>query len=466
MSSVKADGPEPASFRDPSGHLFWKDNILRRRINECYRRQYEQLMESGLYARLTEKRCLISHEEEPSTGRSSDPGFKQIIPQRIPFISYPYEWCFSQLKDAALLTLRIQNEAAECGMTLKDASAYNIQFIGSRPILIDTLSFDIEEPGRPWVAYRQFCQHFIAPLAIMSYTDIRLGQLSRIHVDGVPLDLAARLLPHRTRLRLGLLTHIHLHARSQKKHADRTDVRTLKTRENALRVLVDHLQSTVSGLEWAPAGTEWGEYYQDTNYSAVAQQHKTELVEQLIDRTGPSTVWDLGANTGRMSRLASDRGIATLAFDVDPAAVEKNYLECKQKDGTTLLPLLLDLTNPSPALGWGHRERASFVERRGSDLVLALALVHHLAIGNNVPLARVSQFLARLGPWLLIEFVPKTDTNTARLLATREDVFPDYHEKGFERAFASRYEIIESHAIHESKRTLYLMKRRNNSIDD
>jgi len=204
-----------ASFRDPSGYVFRRGGYLYRQINTCYAREYDHLMSSGLYQRLVDKGWLVVHQEvdieplEPSTC------YRVIQPQEIRFISYPYEWCFSQLRDAALLTLAVQREALECGMTLKDASAYNIQFHHGKPILIDTLSFALYEEGAPWVAYRQFCQHFLAPLALMSRVDLRLGRLSTLYIDGIPLDLASRLLPFATRFDFGLLSHIHLHAKAQ-----------------------------------------------------------------------------------------------------------------------------------------------------------------------------------------------------------------------------------------------------------
>lgn len=453
--------PLPSSFRDPSGFLFRRDGVLLRQINHSYREHYEELVSSGLYERLVGKGLLVPHQGTDQPPADDGTAYKVIQPEEVPFISYPYEWSFSQLKDAGLATLSIQQEALASGMSLKDASAFNIQFRGCRPILIDTLSFERYREGRPWVAYRQFCQHFLAPLALASHRDERLPQLLRIHLDGIPLDLAAKLLRGRARLRPSIFTHIHLHARSQRSFGGSgRDLTAVKVSRRGLLGLLDSLRSAVEGCRWRPAGTEWDDYYQDTNYSAEAFEHKRQLVAEFLDEARPASVWDLGANTGRFSRLASERGIPTVAFDLDPAAVEKNYLECRREGEEHLLPLLLDLTNPSPAIGWALEERMSLLDRRLPDVALALALVHHLAIGNNLPLENVALFMSRLCRVLILEFVPKEDSQVQRMLASREDIFPTYHRSGFEEAFGRHFQIRRRERISGSKRTLYWLESR------
>ena len=223
-------------------------------------------------------------------------------------------------------------------------------------------------------------------------------------------------------------------------------------------MLFRSLESAVRALDWKPAGTEWADYYDSTNYTRAAFDEKRRIIDGWLERTQPKTAWDLGANNGVFSRLASGRGIQTVAFDIDPAAVEQNYRECRSKIESNLLPLVMDLTNPSPAIGWENREREQLESRGPADLVLALALIHHLAISNNVPLERLAESFARLGRWLAIEFVPKEDSQVQRLLATREDIFPAYTVQGFEQAFALCFDIVDKMEIHGSKRTLYLMK--------
>jgi ribosomal protein L11 methylase PrmA len=452
---------QPASFRDPSGFLFVEDEVLYRQVNPGYRRDYDQLMDSGLYQDLVKRGWLIPHDEVENRDNHA---YKIIQPRQLPFIAYPFEWSFSQLRDAALLTLKVQKRVLRYGMSLKDSSAYNVQFDleSGKPILIDTLSFETYNEGQPWVAYRQFCQHFLAPLALMAYTDIRLSQLLRVYIDGVPLDLASSLLPGKTRLNFGLLTHLHLHATAQKRFAGQavdTEETGRQMSKTSLLGLIDSLMVTVKKLTWQPADTDWGDYYEDTNYSDEAMTHKAELVADFLDRVTPKMVWDLGANTGRFSRIASQGGIPTVAFDIDPAAVEKNYLQIKAEKETHLLPLIIDLTNPSAGIGWANQERDSLAERANADLILALALIHHLAISNNLPLSMIADYFSLLAPWLVIEFVPKTDSQVQRLLISREDIFDSYTQEGFEGAFGTKYHIRAAQAIPGSERRLYLMER-------
>jgi hypothetical protein len=407
---------------------------------------------------LIEKNLLVSHEES-DTALSND-AYAVLKPQLIPFISYPSEWSFGMLRHAALTTLRIQKIALAHGMTLKDASAYNIQFVDGQPLLIDTLSFEKRVDGEPWIAYRQFCQHFLAPLALMGYHDVRLNGLFRDHIDGVPLDMASKLLPLRTRLRPGIAIHIHAHAAAQKKMGDSGAQKKSTMTDNALTGLLNSLRGAVRGLRWNPGGTVWGDYYNDTNYTGSSAERKAELVKSFLTEANPSTVWDLGANDGRFSRIASDGGAATVAFDIDPAAVEQGYRAIRRDKLKGLLPLVVDLSNPSSAMGWAHRERMSFLERGPADCVMALALIHHLAIGNNVPWRSLVDFFAMASKYLIIEFVPKHDSQVQRMLRSREDVFPFYDRENFEQNFERRFECLQAVDIEGSERTLYLLKRR------
>lgn len=450
----------PASFRDPSGFIFEVDGILYRHVAPVARESYDALMQSGLYETLLGEGLLVAHEE--LSDPSDSPGaYKLLRPQRLPFVSYPYEWCFGQLRDAALTTLRVQSLALEHGLGLRDATAYNVQFRGAAPLLIDTLSFEPYVEGAPWIAYRQFCQHFLAPLALMSHRDVRYAELLRSHLDGLPLDFASAALPRWTRLSPSLAPHVHLHARYQRAHAGGGTARSVQVSRRGLEGILASLGSAVRGLRWEPrASSEWGDYYAETNYSAQAMQQKREIVEEWSGSIDARLAFDLGANTGEFSRCLSARGIYTVAFDVDPLAVERNYRRARDERDASLLPLRMDLTNPSPGLGWAHRERDALATRGPADALLALALVHHLALSNNLPLGMIAEEFARLGRELLIEFVPKQDSQVERLLATREDVFPDYHREGFEAAFSERWQIVERRELVDSVRTLYRMSRR------
>jgi SAM-dependent methyltransferase len=403
------------------------------------------------------------HHDVVNDGLAFDPASAHAVirPEAVRFVSYPYEWSFGQLRDAALLTLAVQQVCAAAGFTLRDASAYNVQFHRGRPILIDTLSIERAAPGAPWAAYGQFCEHFLAPLALMAHRDVRCGLLLRDFIDGIPLDLAAGLLPRRTWLDFGLGSHLHAHARARTRYAGKADsgrrARPMRPLQQA--ALIDSLRRTVTKLRWEPTGTEWADYADNTSYAEAAAQSKDELVERYLTAAGGSVVWDLGANTGRFSAIAAGLGREVVAWDIDPAATERHYRSVARDGRANVLPLLLDLGNPSPGLGWAHEERRSLVDRADADTVLALALVHHLAISRNVPFALIRDFLARLAPNLIIEFVPKHDAMVQRLLATREDVFPDYTLEAFRAAFSEHFELLDETPVEGTERTLLRMRR-------
>jgi ribosomal protein L11 methylase PrmA len=451
-----------SSFRDPHGFVFRREGILYRHVANEHREHFVRMLDSGLYERLVADELLIPHtDDDPSLS----PGAYAVVrPERIPFVSYPYEWSFAELRDAALATLRIQGIALDHGMSLRDASAYNVTFHRGRPILFDTTSFEILRDGQPWVAYRQFCQHFLAPLALMAYRDVRLGLLSRIHLEGVPLDLAVELLPSRTVAKPGLAMHLRMHAKSQRKHeADDDSSKPGRTRAfslQAFRGLLDSLRKAIEGLPEPSGDSTWSGYYAETDhYADEALEAKVRLVDGWIGERAPATVWDLGANTGRFARLATARGIDAIAFDLDPFCVDMAYREAVREDDRHLLPLVMDLANPSPGLGWANEERETLAERGPADLVLALALVHHLAIGHNVPLPMIVERLAALGREAIVEFVPKDDPKVRQLLHSREDVFDGYTEEAFAAALGSAFPAVRREALPGSGRALYLGTR-------
>jgi SAM-dependent methyltransferase len=299
----------------------------------------------------------------------------------------------------------------------------------------------------------------------MSRTDIRLGRLLRDHLEGVPLDLAARLLPGRSRLSLGLGTHIHLHSRAQRKHAADNvapaDAESATMSASRLATLIESLRTTVEGLAWEPEGTAWADYADNTSYDDKATAAKVEAVRTALARIGGDRAWDLGANTGRYSLVAASTGYRVVALDIDPGAVERGYRAIRAAGRDDILPLLADITDPSPALGWANAERASLLERVDADVILALALVHHLGIGSNVPLPMIAELYASLAPNAIVEFVPKRDAMVQRLLAFREDVFADYSIEGFRAAFDPWFTVVEESPINGSERTLFHFTRRD-----
>lgn len=443
--------------------MYSVDGMLLRQVNKAYQAHFEALYSSGLYEELTEAGLLVRHENMPLDRRHSEEACAVIRPEPIDFISYPYEWCFGQLKTAALATLQIHKRALARGMSLKDASAYNIQFQRGKPLLIDTLSFEIYQEGRPWGAYGQFCQHFLAPLALMSKVDPRLGRLSCEHLDGIPLDLAVAILGKRARMNLGIGLHLRGHARSRERTSgDDSGPSGPKVSKVGMLGLLQNLEKTIRGFELKPAKTAWSHYYDSTNYSAAAAASKAAIVQRFTQVLRPSTklLWDLGANEGAYSRYPARAGILTIASDQDPIAVEKGWRKLADEPEPMLLPLILDLANPSPAIGWANKERRSFFDRGPADAVMALALIHHLAIGNNVPFEQSANFLSGLGTWLVIEFVPRQDSQVLRLLSTRDDVFGWYTQEGFEKAFLDQFELVERAPVEDSQRTLYLLRRK------
>ena len=461
MTKKKSD---TGSFRDPSGFIFYANGILFRQVNTCYKEQYDLLMSSGLYDSLVEDNLLISHKEMNKLFKKDDCAYKIIQPEKIDFVSYPYEWCFSQLKDAALLTLEIQKKAMEKGMCLKDASAYNIQFLHGKPIFIDTLSFDILKKGAPWVAYKQFCQHFLAPLALQSYTDVRLNSLTKCYIDGLPLDLVNKLLPFKSNFSFGIFSHILLHSKSQQKYGGKNiDSKKYSTSmsENSLLGLVDSLESTIKNLKLNLKGTEWEDYYVDNNnYSSESFDFKMQFVMNCVNEEKPFMVWDIGANDGKFSELAAKEGCCTISMDIDPVCVERNYLQRTSTGIYNMLPLIFDITNPSPGIGWDNTERKTLFERGPADMVLALALVHHLAISNNLPLRKIAEYFEKIARTLVIEFVPKTDSQVKKLLSSREDIFQEYTIKDFEKEFSFFFTIENSQQIVNSERTIYFMRNK------
>lgn len=455
-----------SSFRDPSGFVFSQNGYIYRQINRSYQKEYEFLLKSGLYKKLVSLGYIVTVEEVSLKDyQLPRDGWKVIRPQQIPFISYPYEWCFSMLKDAALLTLHIQKIALEYNMSLKDSSAFNIQFLEGKPVLIDTLSFESYDEGKPWIAYKQFVEHFLAPLALMSRNDVRLNRLLSVFLDGIPVEMASHLLPLRSKFNLGLFIHIHAHAASQKKFSGKKLGEVLQKKKfsrHALLGLLDNLEKAVKGSSWNPKGTQWEDYYEEdkNNYNSASLKHKGVLVKKFLEEVKPKTVWDMGANTGYFSNIALSVGASVISFDIDYGALEKNYADVVTKKEKNLLPLFCDITNPTPAVGWENKERLSLFQRGPADTVLALALIHHVAISHNVPFSYLASCFSKMGKFMVIEFIDKTDSQVQILLANRKDIFSEYTQKHFEKAFEEFFDIKRVVAIQDSKRSLYLMEKK------
>ncbi len=370
------------------------------------------------------------------------------------------------LKDAALIHLDAMEMLLSRGFWLRDASAFNVQYDGERPRLIDTLSIGQRVPESPWVAYGQFCSHFLAPLAAAAYCDIRTLSLWRNYIDGYPLDLATKMIPRWRLYQPRLLMHLTLHARVRNMADRRSDIvetkssRTPKVGDRGLLGLIRSLRRTVAGVKWKRSSRIWEEYGDIRIYNDEDVAQKSEYVGKIIQRLQPKVVWDLGANTGEYSLIAASNGAFVVSIDGDPACTEFLYRKLSRDNGMKrLLPLTMDLANPSPNLGWDNRERMSLRDRGPADLVFALALIHHLVFTCCVPLSLIAEWFGSLANHLLVEFMPTTDPMVKKLLRNRGDDHHPYNLEEFKSNFGMVFDFVDQIALNNG-RTLFLCKRR------
>ena len=408
---------DSASFRDRSGYVFSWEGKIYRWISPEYLPQYQHLMDSGLYRALVDRRLMIAHKEVVLDG-FDDGGGIVIQP-----------------------------------------SAYNIQFLTGYVVLIDTLSFDFYQEGSPWGAYGQYCRHFLAPLMLMSNVDFRLGHLMQSFIDGIPLDLASTLMKGGG---MAAQMHIHAHAKSVARHNDDGKKGTVKQaimKKSTLVAFCDSLRKDTAKLQSMKAVTEWGDYYSNTNYSDMATKSKEAIVRDMLSSIDNlKNVWDFGANDGRFSRIANELDAHVVAFDIDENAVTSNWKEVKVSH-RKMLPLILDLSAPSPAIGFANAERKSLFDRQKPNCIMMLAVIHHMAISNNLPFEKIAAWIAKLTDNLIIEFVPKDDSQIQVLLATRKDIFPDYDCDHFETAFGHLFKLEKKIPVEGSKRIMYLWRK-------
>lgn len=447
-----------ASFRDPAGFVFSREGQVLRAVTVHGAPDYEHLMASGLGHELMRDGLLISHSEN-RIGSQDTTGIRyELRPEPIEVVSYPYEWCFSQLKDAALLTLEVQGRALEKGMSLKDASAFNVQFCDGRPVFIDTLSFERDHDG-PWVAYEQFCRHFLAPLMLMRWVSPELGRMLCLDLNGVGLEAASRALGWTTYLRSAALLHIHLHARAIRGRAVTHPARQRSTGGHGKRELAESLSRAIEGIKAAHKGSEWSDYQeQSSHYTREAAEAKAQFVWRILDRTARGLVYDVGGNTGQFSRMAAAAGRFCVLYDADIECIERAYAHVKNANERRILPLRLDVSNPTPSLGVNLAERDGLFDRRRAGLVMALALVHHLRLRENIPFAMMAEFFSRLGNRLLIEWVGPQDEKALAMLATKRTPVAGYSLEEFLAAFSSRYRLTEQAALPGMDRKLMVFE--------
>jgi ribosomal protein L11 methylase PrmA len=454
MPPSRAAAPELGSFRDPDSRVFVRDGVVYRALSRAGLEDWQALAATPLAGddRLIATEPVDLDDLPELTG---EPAAGALRHERIPFVSHPYEWPFSMLKDAALLQLALGREALEHDLTLKDASAYNVQWRGAQPVFIDVGSFERLRPGEPWAGYRQFCMLFLYPLMLQAYRGVPYHAWLRGSIDGIAPAEARALLPKRRR---GVLSHVVLHARLEARYAatgGREVKRELK-RAGFGKELLDanlrRLEKLVRRLEYKPGRTAWTEYGATNTYSDEEAARKAEFVRVAAARRRGGLTWDLGCNDGTYSRVAAEHADYVVAIDADHATVDGLY---RALDGRRdILPLVMSVTDPSPDLGWRGSERAS-LERRGTpDLALALALVHHVVIAGNVPVAAFLGWLRSLDCALVIEFPDREDPMVQRLLSGKtETANPDYDRETFERALAERFDIERSERL--GTRTLY-----------
>lgn len=449
----------PSSFRDPSGFVFEREGILYRQVNQSFKEDFDHFINCGCCNHLQKNGLLLPHEVIYEQLTDTPGYYLTLKPQKIGFISYPWEWSFDVLKDASLLTLRILKESISFGIILKDASPYNIQWLDGKLVFIDTLSFVKYKPELPWVAYRQFCECFLSPLLLMHYKKIPLQQLQLAYPEGIPLSITSSLLPWYSRLSLYTYLHIHLHNHISKKKTKNLD--QIIFNQKKLLNLVTSLESLIFSLHLTLKESVWSGYYQEANYNQYYFQQKQNIIKGWIENlTGLNTALDLGANRGEFSKLLASKSIQTIACDFDHASINNLYRDIKKNNEINIQPLIIDLANPSPAIGFNNKERFSFIERCNADISLALALVHHLSIGKNIPLQLIADQFQHFCQLLIIEFVPKSDKKVQEIIGQKRDVYDGYNEENFTKAFEKWFSIIKKKEIGDSGRLLYLMKKK------
>jgi hypothetical protein len=455
---------EPGSFRDPDSRVFYAGDAVYRALSADGLDDYRALQQAGLL----EDPRIVATELVGDAPELGVPLVKEttgvLRHERIPFVSYPYEWTFSMLKDAALLQLDLLLAALEHDLVLKDSTPYNVQFRGARAVFVDVGSFERLRPGEPWAGYRQFCMLYLYPLLLQALKGVRFQPWLRGSLEGITATEMRGLMSVRDRFRRGVPTHVFLHARLERRYADRggevrDDLRRAGFRKALIVANARKLRRLVERLRWDPPAGVWTAYGERNSYSDADVARKEDFVREATRACAPGLVWDIGANNGRYSRLAAEHAHTVVAIDADQGPLELLYRELRDEGDERILPLTIDLADPSPGLGWRGLERGALGDRGRPDLVLALALVHHLTIAANVPVREVVGWLAGLGSALVVEFPTREDPMVQRLLAPkREGLHPDYELGHFERCLAEAFTIDRSERLGSGTRVLFLAR--------
>ncbi|RXK62712.1 SAM-dependent methyltransferase [Lacibacter luteus] len=449
----------PASFRDPSGFIYEQNGTVYRFVSTIYASHYSLLMNSGLAAELQKKNLLLAFSEATDNHLGRADWYKTLVPQQLPFISYAWEWSFSQLKDAALATLAVCKLALQKGMILKDATHTNMQWVDGKWKLIDTLSFETYTTGESWIAYRQFCECFLNPLLVAAHTGMEVNRLLLSYPDGVPANITAKLLPFKTKFNAVVYLHVHLQAKLAAKPATEQKGSGKKLSQKNIEQILESLCSCIEGLNLPQQTTTWNNYYSETILSETYLSEKKKLISAILADESYKSVIDLGANEGEFSLLCR-QDASVIATDFDSACIDSLYNRLKKEKRKNILPLVLDLTYPSPAMGWMNAERKAFFSRANADVCMALALIHHFAIAKNISFGQLASFFASICKTLIIEFVPKEDPKVQSMLQWRKDIFEEFTVEEFEKAFASFFSLQQKVTVNGSQRTIFVYRKK------
>lgn len=449
------------SFRDPDGRVFLRDGRVLRGLTARGAEQWRAVSAAAFFKAAVEAGRVVRSTEQPAEA----PWALTLEHERVPAVSYPYEWGFGMLKDAALLTLDLQLAALAEGFTLKDGSPYNVQFRGTKPVFIDVGSLERNRPGSVWAGYRQFCEQFLYPLMLRAHRGVSHAHLLRGRLAGVTAADARRLLGLRASLKPGVFSHVHLQSRLQERHeADEGDLRSELAAAGAgpevVAVGLRGLRTVVADLEWEPPASAWSGYGCGEHYTAPDLKTKETFLRAAAAARPRRLAWDLGANRGDYSRSLAESAGTVLALDADASVHEHLYRALRDAGESRILPLNMDLTDPSPDQGWRGSERPSLERRAAPDFVLALAVLHHLRLGAGIPTAELVEWLASLGAEAVVEFVAKEDPAAKRLFARKDDRYDDWTRAAFESALAPRFETLARAEISGGGRVLYHLRPR------
>ena len=381
--------------------------------------------------------------------------------EKIGFISYPYEWTFTQLKDAAIFHLNFQIYLLKKDVKLIDASAFNIQFKNNKPIFIDILSLSEYKDGEYWYAHKQFCENFLNPLILSSKKGINFNNWFRGNLEGIHTHELAPLLNLKDLFSPTVFFHVYLLNKldeKSKKNPEKTDKKLKSTKNFTKRSylnLLIQLKNFISKLNKKKKISNWEDYTDKNTYDENEEQIKLNIIKDFIDESNPNFLCDLGCNEGKYSEYASKKNnIKVLGVDFDLNVLDKAYIKAK-KESRNFFPIYADFSNPSSNLGWNGVERKSFVKRSKFDGIIALALIHHLVIAKNIPLSQVLNWLTSLAPKGLIEFIPKDDPTVQIMLKLKGDIFPDYNEQKFKEKLLTFAKIKKISVVTKSKRKIY-----------